>query len=175
MKYNLYTLTKDSSIQKIEPKDLEESIKTKLDKIQIEIVAEYKKKQEGRTGIRSLGNEIRNNKIIKNIFSEENKNVLIKMTENRRSFIKVFIENVCNQKGENLFFLILERGFGNVSNLVDKSFADISDIKKTLSLFFKYFKSKDNLKNVYFIEITSFNGYHIEEITNSVSRIHKTI
>ena len=71
MKYNLYTLTKDSSIQKIEPEDLEESIKTKLDKIQIEIITEYKTKQEGRTGIRSLGNEIRNNKIIKNIFRKK--------------------------------------------------------------------------------------------------------
>ena len=139
MKFNLYTLTKNYSIQKIESEGLEDSIKIKLNKIQIEIIADYKRKQEGRTGIRSLGNEIRGNKMIKNIFSEEDKNVLIKMTENRRSFIKVFIENAYNQNDRSLFYMILQRDFGNKSNLVDKSFADISDIKKSLSLFFKYF------------------------------------
>ncbi|MAW30808.1 MAG: hypothetical protein CMD15_02745 [Flavobacteriales bacterium] len=173
MKYNLYTLTKDSSIQKIESEDLEESIKIKLEKIQIEIIAEYKRKQEGRIGIRSLGKEIRQNKIIKNIFSKEDKNVLIKMTENRRSFIKVFIENLYNQNDKSLFYMILQRDFGNKSNLVDKSFADISDIRKNLSLFFKYFNSKNNLTNIFFIEITAFQGYDFEQVTNITSKLYK--
>ena len=173
MKYNLYTLTKDSSIQKIESEDLEESIKIKLEKIQIEIIEEYKRKQEGRMGIRSLGKEIRQNKIIKNIFSEEDKNVLIKMTENRRSFIKVFIENSYNLNDKSLFYMILQRDFGNKSNLVDKSFADISDIRKSLSLFFKYFNSKNNLTNIFFIEITSFQGYDFEQVTNITSKLYK--
>jgi hypothetical protein len=174
MKYNLYRLTKDSSIQKIESQDLEESIKIKLDKIQIEIIAEYKRKQEGRTGIRGLGNEIRQNKIIKNIFSEKNqKNRLIKMTENKRSFIKVFIENSYNQNNKSLFYMILQRDFGNKSNLVDKSFADISDIEKSLSLFFKYFNSKNNLNNIFFIEINAFEGYDFEQVNNITSKLYK--
>ena len=90
------------------------------------------------------------------------------MTENRRSFIKVFIENLYNQNDKSLFYMILQRDFGNKSNLVDKSFADISDIEKSLSLFFKYFNSKNNLTNIFFIEITSFEGYDFEQVTKQL-------
>ena len=174
MKYNLYTLIlSDSNIKKVNAIDLEQDIKIKLKKIETEIIQEYLKKQEARTGIRTLGNEIKGNKIIHSQFSEENNNLLIKMTENRRSFINVFLDNIISNYNHNLYFLILEKNFGNTSRLVDRSFPDINFIRNTLNKFFDNFNTKNKINNIFFIELKGFNDYFCEEIADLGSKIHK--
>jgi hypothetical protein len=162
MRYNIYNLTEDFNIVKGLSNDLDDSIKDRLDIIQNQITLEYLKKQEGKLGIKNLGNEIRFNKILKNEFNilKDNK-IIVKMTENRRSFIKVFIDNWINNNTSEIYYFILEDGFGNTSNIVDGSFIRINEIKEELLSFYNYFQKITFGPKISFIEVKEFNKYHL--------------
>jgi len=162
MKYNLYSLNKINKIEKINTEGIDTNISYKIKLIEDSIIAEYLKKQEGMLGIKNLGNEIRLNPKIKSQFNSVDGNcILVKLTENRRSFLKIFCDAVINFSQSKLYFLILERDFGNQSNLVDKSFISISEIKEQLYDFFQHFSIQHRMLQVYFLEFTGFDEYYI--------------
>ena len=162
MRYNAYIFDLNTSKIQISEGDLPSHIKDDLNVIETEITSEYIKKQDGKLGIKTLGNEIRYNDVLKSIFStSKNDNVIIKLTENRRSFIKVFLDNWKKHINNNIYFLILDNEFGNLSNIVDKSFIRISEIEEELEGFFKFFSPKNQSPNIFFIEIKGFDKYNI--------------
>ena len=175
MIYNLYecSVAKEAVITKITD-EIPVDLKKRLLFIEGEISKEFFLKQSGRAGITSLGNEIRYNKTIQQAFKEEiNNNKLIKLTENKRSFMNVFIETLAENTAETVWFLILEREFGEKSKLVDKTFADISDIKPKIDLIKKAFRLTETSRKIYFIEVKAFSSYYFETVANKYSKIHK--
>ena len=108
MKYNIYQLSDDFEITPVLNSDLDSEIDNRLRTIEKEIIEEYLKKQDGKLGIKNLGNEMRYNSILKKEFSNSiNSKVIIKMTENRRSFINVFLSNWFNYDNSELYYFIL--------------------------------------------------------------------
>jgi hypothetical protein len=163
MVVNLYEL-KDTELVDIPKKELPGSIKRKLDVIETEIIKVFIKEQKGHIGITTLGNQIRNNEIIKKQWGDvdDRENVLVKLTENRRSFFNVFIETLFKYPSKDIYFIILEREFGKESKLVDGSFIYLTVIRSMLELFFKVFRVQGNLGKIIFVEIEGFEGYHFE-------------
>ena len=176
MIYNLYQTLFDENkvLEKVDSK-INTTLKQKLFFIEEEIAREFIVKQKGRVGIKSLGNEIRYNKLIKNILKKthEEEEVLIKMTENKRSFLNVFFNSLSAHPKRNIYFLIFSRVFGEKSKLVDKSFADITHITNQLRIVSKSFKTTDLKRKIFFIEIEDFSNYYFESIENKYSKIHK--
>lgn len=176
MKFNCYRLKIKGSKVNLEQRlndEINDEINSRLNTIEIEIVNEYLKKQEGKVGIRNLGNEMRYNEVLKTEFSTERDNdIIFKLTENRRSFFKVFIESWINFKGKNIYFFILESNFGNTSNLVDNSFIRLKEIEEDLQLFFECFEIKGSAPQISIIEMKDFDNYRLEGI-GKYTRLHK--
>lgn len=164
MKINIYKLTEDFDLVGLSNNKLDSQIFERLGIIENEITGEYLKKQLGKLGIKTLGNEIRYNPILKAQFNSlENNKTIIKMTENRRSFIKVFLDNWITYNSSEIYYLILENTFGRESNIVDGSFIRIQEIKDELQKFHSYFKKTTSGPGLTFIEVTGFTDYHIIE------------
>lgn len=175
MMYNLYE-AKFEQVNFLKKKllSLSGEKENKLRLLEEEISSEFLKKQKGRIGIKSLGNEIRYNKSIKKILREENSDyVLLKMTENKRSFLTVFLNSLLDHPLKKIYFLIFSRDFGEKSMLVDKTFADIKDIKAQLNTVLKSFKLINSKRQIFFIEITAMTNYYFETIEKKYSKIHK--
>ena len=175
MEYSIYQCVFDTEFKlKKTSNSLSENLKSKLDLIEIEIINEYLKKQKGKTGIRTLGNEIRYNKLIQNQFGKiENNEILFKMTEHARSFLSFFCDKLANVKDINIYFLILSKQFGLSSKIVDKSFPCKADLSEQISNLVSSFEMKINNREIFFIEIKSFQNYYFEKIDEKYSKIHK--
>ena len=118
MNYNIYKLSDKFEINPVLNSNLDSEIKERLSTIEKEIVEEYLKKQKGKLGIKNIGNEIRYNSILKKEFNNLiNSKVIIKMTENKRSFIKVFLSNWFYFDNFEIYYFILESSFGNESRI----------------------------------------------------------
>ena len=98
--------------------------------------------------------------------------VIIKTTENRRAFIKNFLENYVQYYNETIYFFVLENNFGCDSNLVDNSFIRVKEIVEELSVFFEYFNPIMEFPTIKIIEMKGFENYFIETI-NGFSKIQK--
>lgn len=175
MEFNIYKCDFDSDIHlKKNDKKLSQNLLSRLNQIESEIINEFKKKQKGKVGIKTLGNEIRFNKIIQRQFEViKNSEVLLKMTEHNRSFMYFFVTKLAEYFTENIYFLILSRKFGNSSQIVDKSFPDIDQIKLNIKELKKNFKSINKNRNVFFIEIQALNNHFFEKIEKRYVKIHK--
>ena len=168
MKANHYEIRYSNqfvNLVQIDKSEVDNNIIYLLNKIEKEIILEYLKKQEGKIGIKSLGNEIRFNKVLKSLFSNlKDKNVVIKVTENRRSFIKIFLESYIKYYESNIYFFILDDQFGSESKLVDGSFIRVKELQDELSYFFKHFNPKMNMPTMNLIEMKGFDDFYI--VTN---------
>ena len=77
-----------------------------------EIVKEYQIKQKGRKGIKTLGNELRYSEIINNkVFITRNNFSLVKITGNRKDFLKDFLDSL--SINSTVFFLFFDKSFVN--------------------------------------------------------------
>lgn len=175
MIYKLYKLNNFGDVVLYETPILDENIVKSLNIIEEEIISEYLNKQKHRVGISTLGNEIRFNKKLGEHFNVPiANNIIIKMTENRRSFFKVFLDTINDYKYLNIYFFVLERNFGSDSNLVDKSFPCINDVKHNLKLLLNNFKPTTNL-SISVIEMCDFNDYFVQKYEGYTSIILKNI
>ena len=85
MIYNLYqTLFDQSEVLIKVDNQLNNILKQKLFFIEEEIAKEFLSKQKGRIGIKSLGNEIRYNKLVKNILKKTTQNFQTHNQSNRK-------------------------------------------------------------------------------------------
>jgi hypothetical protein len=174
MVFSLYKLNEYGEIHLNDSNELSPLIIKSLEIIEEEIVLEYLKKQNYKVGIQNLGNEIRFNKKIEEQFNSPiGNNILIKMTENKRSFFKVFLDSINSYKDLNIYFFVLERNFGVDSNLVDKSFPCVDEIKNNLKLLLNNFRPSERL-SVSIIEMCDFSDYFVQKY-EGFSSINKKI
>ena len=160
MKFDFYELNLiDSKKLQLIKTNLPIDIQKKLNVYENQVIKLYKEKQKGRLGIKSLGNEIRYDKSLENLFDQSEQNVLIKLTGNKISFFDVFINAVFNKKNANIYFLFLDGSFGLKSRLVDKTFIRKVEIENELDKILKIFSFKNPSTKLYFIEIKEFDNY----------------
>jgi hypothetical protein len=175
MKYKIYTFDwNTASVVEIQrPNDEFLNLSDLLGEIQEEIVRIYVEMQNRNYGVKKLGNEMRYDEKLNYFFENPALDYLIvKLTENKRYFLKKFIDSCSINNKKGIFFLILEKSFGKQSKLVDNSFLTIIDVRNELTLFAKNFAPQKKTPKFYFIEIIDFTDYYFSE-SNEYVYIHK--
>lgn len=179
MKYNVYNLTfnNDWRIEPFVNRNLPPHLANNLLVIEREIIKEFLEAQKNKVGIKSLGYELQSNKVLIELFTNNDQNYsIVKATENKRAFFKLFINSISNNAEKDIYFFILQRSFGLNSKLVDRSFIHLDQIKKDLDLFFTSFRLLRPTQRIVFIEFTGFNDYFVESIDDyktKYSKLHK--
>jgi hypothetical protein len=144
---------------------ISEPIWNRLEIFQERIKALYLIKQDGKYGIKSLGNEIRHDSIINELFQDNtNGCILVKSTRNRSETEKLFIntiEKCISEKIDEVYYIMLSPELNQKSRIFDTSSIVISHWKETLSRIDKIFDMKFKFQ-FYFIEIDSLPGCHFE-------------
>ena len=166
MQYNLFGLeiTADGIAKiKEEAGIYSANIHQKLDKLAQLILDEYLMKQVSKKGIKNLGNEIRYNKKIEELFAASSEEILIKLTENKRSFLNVFIDSIDTYRSKDIYFLILEKNFGSLSQIVDKTFISIRDIEGQIEKLSRNFSFRKKNSRVFFVEFKGIKDYFISQ------------
>jgi hypothetical protein len=175
MKYKVYAFDWEeaSVIEVHNPIEEFTNLNVLLNEIQEEIARIYVDIQNKNYGVKKIGNEMRYDEKLNYFFENTDlEYFIIKMTENKRYFLKKFIDtcSLYNQMG--IFFLILEKSFGKQSKLVDNSFLTIPDVKNELATFGKIFSPQKRTPRFYFIEVVEFTNYYFSE-SNDFVYIHK--
>ena len=168
MSFKTYKLSKNTLLN---IKNKEDSINGILQNIENSIIEEYLKEQTINFGVNKIGDRIRKNKQLTEIFKNDSNNFFVKMTENNRSFMKLFIDAVINCENNRIDFIVLEKQFGTSSKIVDQTFITIDKIQEILIVFFDNFKFLKDI-DIYFHELIKFDGYTIHE-EKKFSRITK--
>ena len=168
MSFKTYKLSKNELLPITLKLDTTQKILKKIERI---IIDEYLKEQKTNFGVNKIGNRIRKNKQLSEIFDNRSDYFFVKMTENKRSFMKVFIDAVINCQNKRIDFVVLEKKFGTYSKIVDPSFITIENIQKIINVFFNSFKFSKDI-DIYFHELINFDGYRICE-EKKYSRIIK--
>lgn len=163
MKFNIYKLKSTGKLEPDVRTSINNFVSTSLNQIENEIVNEFIKKQEGLVGITNLGDELRRNEALNKIFDQEHEgNVIIKMTGNKMSFLKVFVNAINDFSHLNIYFFILERNFGKSANIVDNTFVKIDEIEKELKTLSNNFRSINENLSLHIIEMIQFENHIIE-------------
>ena len=142
-----------------------------LEKIESNLIKEYLLEQKRNFGVNKIGGRIRKNKELIEIFKNNSNNYFVKMTENQRSFMKVFIDSVIKCENNRIDFVVLGKNFGSQSKLVDSSFITINNVNKILVEFFDNFNFLKEI-DIYFHELVKFDGYYLE-VNEKYSKIIK--
>jgi hypothetical protein len=89
-------------------------------------------------------------------------NVIIKMTGNKMSFLKVFVNAINDFSNLNIYFFILDRAFGKSANIVDNTFVKVDEIEKELMILNNNFRTTNENLSLHIIEMVQFDNYIIE-------------
>lgn len=149
----------------------------KLDLFQERIKSIYLSKQEGKYGIKSLGNEIRRDSAIKNIFDETSGNsLLVKSTRNRSEIEKLHINTMMRcltEKIDTAYYVMFSPELNAESNIFDGTSIVLDNWRESLKLINRLFHQKHQV-NFYFIEINSIPGCYFEHdpIMSDFTRIY---
>ncbi len=163
MKFNLYKLKSSGILVPDTESQLDETVVMSLNQIEKEIVNEFIKKQEGLVGITNLGDELRRNEVLNKIFDQEHEgNVIIKLTGNKMSFLKVFVNAINDFSHINIYFFILDKSFGKSANLVDGTFVKLDEIVKELKTLNNNFRAINENLSMHIIEMVQFQNHLIE-------------
>jgi hypothetical protein len=137
-------------------------IEHELKIIEREITSMYLLKQENKFGIKSLGNEIRKNKILTSIFYfSDDSLTCFKMTENKRAFLHQLVEYLNKSESERIRIYIFEKEFGISSKMVDSTFLTIEDANKQLTKTQAIFKPRFTSIQIEFIEMCGFTNFNV--------------
>lgn len=162
--YRQYELI-DGSIEPVYSNQVPQEIWDKVLVFQQRIKDIYFLRQEGVYGIKSLGNAIRSDVLITELFKPEvGTSLLVKSTRNRSETEKLFISTVLSCRDLNIndvYFLVLSSELRQQSRIFDSSSMSIDSWRHTVDQLFKVFTPKYKLK-VFFIEINSFPDCYFE-------------
>jgi hypothetical protein len=155
--------------------DLPKNLNTQIKIFEEEIIKEYFKKQEGRKGIKTLGNELRYNKVIQDqVFIETESNILVKITGNRKDFLKDFIFQIVENKDKKiLFLLIYGENFLKKSSIVDFTSPNLNDLTRDLNLLFSAFPGYDIGFEFYILQIIDVEGFYFITDDEGFTKIYK--
>tara|TARA_B100000925_G_scaffold202034_1_gene153199 strand:+ start:877 stop:1413 length:537 start_codon:yes stop_codon:yes gene_type:complete len=175
MIFNLYKYSEQE--KKLNKTDmvLSKDLLNKLNLFEKEIIGEYFEKQFGKKGIVSLGDEIRkNSKISNEVFVRSNDYELVKITGNRKTFLKDFLSTISrNKTSKSLFFLIYERHFRNESSIVDGTSTTINDFENDIGLLNDAFENVNFNQDIYVIEITGIKNHYFKTDKEKFTKIFK--
>ena len=167
-------------LQKASYNILSQAEQNRLIDIEGRIIELYIEKQEGQIGITSLGNTMRSDKLLKSFFSPSSTSNFnfIKLTENRRSFLKVFIKTLHDFLDTKNIFVILDASFGKETQLVDSSFLTVGALQEELAKVSRVFRPNFRTEGVFFAELYEFSGYGVgmetgSDLNNTYTKLFK--
>lgn len=176
MSFNLYQINFDSInvINKVtrDKDNLPVEIENKLELFYDITSKLYYQKQLGRKGIRNLGDKIRYDHNLKNIFLSESKSILIKSTGNRISFSRLFIEAASVDEYDKIYFLIFTKELNNLSQIFDKTTTTLEDIKAQLNSLRNITNKLTIDKELYVLEVKNFPKHNFFKTNENYSKIY---
>ena len=151
-----------------------EEIFNKISLFEEEVANLYFEAQEGYKGIKTLGNQIRESKIIENdFFKSEIDYEIVKCTGNQNSFYDVFISKLEeNFSKKDLYLFIYEELFRKQSSIVDSTTIKIKTLERKLISFFKAVKSNNLGFSIYILEFTGIENCYFTK-NGPYTRINK--
>lgn len=164
-----------SQFEQLTNYELPKNLNTQLKIFEQQIIKEYFNKQEGRKGIKTLGNELRYNKIIQEqVFIETESNILVKITGNRKDFLKDFIcQIVENRDKKTLFLLIYGENFLKRSSIVDFTSPKLNDLTRDLNLLFSAFPKFDIGFEFYILQVIDLEDVYFVTDDEGFTKINK--
>lgn len=133
----------------------------------------YYQKQINRKGINKLGDKLRYDDDLKQLFTPSANHYLVKSTGNRMSFLKSFVEIIGNEDSKSIYFLIFTRSLNQVSQIFDKTTTSIEDIKNQLNSLKKICQKINQEKELFIIEINDFPEHSFILTMDNLSRIYE--
>ena len=177
MNFNLHKINFDSEklIELVNERDinLPSDINKKLD-LFFNITSNlFYQKQLGKKGIKNLGDKLRYDHNLKELFKTSNNVLLIKSTGNRISFLKLFVEGVIKEEFDEIYFLIFSKDLNNLSQIFDKTTTTIGDIESQLKSLKKIIDKRFFQKNLFVIEIKKFPKHNFYLTADNFSKIYE--
>lgn len=161
----------DREIKSLKNQILPETIKERINIFSNEIINEYTTKQIGIKGVKSLGNEIRYNDTINNqVFISRDKISLVKITGNRKDFLKDFLNAL--HYNHTVFYLLFESSFVRLSSIVDRTSTSIENIEDDLKLLFSHVSLNKSIK-FYFLEFCYLKNFTFSSDGEGFKKIKK--
>lgn len=162
MRINLYSLEIGSSIvlSKIDDTLCPESIRQGLGKFENNLIEIILEEQENKIGFYKLGNAIRF-KLSEPFCEYDNKNILLKATENRRSLHKLFLSWIEASLDKEVYLFVYGNEIGK--KIVDSSTISVSSVKDTAKEFIRYFNIKKET-TLYIVEMLELSRFSIEKV-----------
>ena len=171
MKYNLYKIEikNDVDLLKLNDSECPYSIKDALNNFEENLIEIILEEQKNKIGFNKLGNTIRY-KLSDTFTYYENKNILVKATENRRSIHKLLFEWITKSYKSKVYLFIYSPEIGK--KIVDGSTINIDSIIETIKEFQELFLIKSHA-TFHIVEMLDFSGYRLEKIeTISTNKIY---
>lgn len=132
----------------------------------------YVEKQRGKVGIRSLGNEIRYDEFVGEIFNLTNP-LLVRATRNRSEVLNVHLSSLDIAREHDIseiYYVMLSEDLNSSSAIFDKTSITLNDWKENIALLHRNFSQLGNV-SVYFIEIEQINGYSFRKHDSKYTKI----
>lgn len=137
------------------------------------VVDIYKKEQRGLRGITTIGNPIRYNKVIQEIFSYQKgfakifeDRLIVRATRNRNELINLLLQSVetaSQKKLKIIDFIIFSSDLIRESSIVDKSSISLEDFDNELRKFLTYFNIRDTSLELNIFQIEKIPGYSFQK------------
>ncbi|MFM7681667.1 MAG: hypothetical protein ACKO7P_02865 [Bacteroidota bacterium] len=133
----------------------------------------YYQQQLDRKGIKNLGDKIRHDNSIKEIFKGNDEHCIVKATANRMAFTKLFLETLENIESKKIYFFILSKNLNRLSQIFDQTSTTKEDIDAQLNTLKKFSGDVVLNKEIYILEITSFPNHQFLQTEENYSRIYE--
>jgi predicted RNA methylase len=178
MSYNLYHVDfKNKELITIIEKSQESTFISKEMESRIELFYNivsniYYQQQINRKGIKNLGDKIRHDKNITEVFNSSEDYVIVKSTANRNAFTKLFLETFNKTESKNIFFLVLSKNLNRISQIFDPTSTTKDDIEVQLNLLKNFSGSVQLNHKIFILEITQFPNHQFVQTEEHYSRIY---
>lgn len=131
----------------------------------------YYQKQINRKGIRNLGDKIRHDVNLKEVFTPDENVCIVKATSNKIGFVKLFLDYVTSSKSKEIYFLVFSKNLNKLCQMFDATSTTIEDISLQLNTLDKFCGDIVLKKVVYVIEITGYPNHQFIKTDENYSRI----
>ena len=175
MSYNLFSINFQSE-NIIEPIECDEVSVSKVLTSKINLFFNitsnlYYQKQINRKGIRNLGDKIRHDENLKEVFTPQENLCIVKATSNKIGFTKLFIDSLINSDSNEIYLLVFSKGLNKLCQMFDNTSTSIDDISNQLKMLKKICGNIALKKDVFVLEITNYPNHQFIKTNENYSRI----